>query len=147
MDSRRGQDARKTVLADLSQKEAFAAAWNTVQTHETEMLACGCARTRVSRNISVILSSETFSCLIVFVRKLLWRIWSVVLIPPKKGCRDSITTQRFFFSHKNVYGFGMSQSWWKNWTLTSSRQRNADGKQPKPLVLLAYQLLPDALQS
>ena len=48
--SKSWQHACKTVLADLSQKkEASAVAWNTVQTRVTQMLACGCARTRVSR--------------------------------------------------------------------------------------------------
>ena len=35
------------------EKETHAVAWNTIQTRVTEMLACGCARTRLSRNTQV----------------------------------------------------------------------------------------------
>ena len=45
--------ARKTVLADLSQKKSSATPWNVKQTRDTDMLAYGCARTRVTRNTRV----------------------------------------------------------------------------------------------
>ena len=45
------QHARKTVRA--SQKKACAVAWSTVQTRVTDMLTCGCARTRVSHSTQV----------------------------------------------------------------------------------------------
>ena len=44
---------RKTVLADLSQKKSNAATWTTKQPRDTDMLACGCAQTRVSRSTKV----------------------------------------------------------------------------------------------
>ena len=47
--------ARKTVLADLSS----AATWAMKQTRDTDMLAYGCARTRMSRRIQV---SQKLQC-------------------------------------------------------------------------------------
>ena len=45
--------ACKTVIADLSQKKGSAARWTTKQTRDTDMLAYGCALTRVSRSTQV----------------------------------------------------------------------------------------------
>ena len=45
--------ARKTVLADVSQKKSGAATWNMRQTRHTDMLAYGCAQTRVSHSTHV----------------------------------------------------------------------------------------------
>ena len=45
-----GNSARKTVLADLSQKKSSAVTQDVMQTRQTALQACGCARTRMSRS-------------------------------------------------------------------------------------------------
>ena len=57
-----GNNARETVLADLSHRKlSCAVTWNTMQTRGSDLLACGSARTRVSRSTQVSYSETSTS--------------------------------------------------------------------------------------